>query len=328
LATVWADDGNLYTVMDDGGTDVTAPGALWRQSFARITGFPPRIHIAHVGDPNAPAPHTWKQIHRNPALYGGPLGPYYSIGLLAADHMLFATQQFDWDWQHNSQFTGLYGIGFSRDAGAHWRLVHKRFPAPLGNLEWVIRGRGGVYPDGYVYAIASEREFNASELFMGRTRPHRADITNPARWQWVSGFSQWHGQSWPRFARSFGLAVPVLGWPSHITYPQMSYDPPLHRYLLTFTFSYAGSPPGIWRAGADLVILEAPHPWGPFSFVAHEPEFGPSNGYAPGFPVKWISANGRDLWLKWSANFDGCASGLDCSGGYGFNYRRMHLDAG
>jgi hypothetical protein len=52
--------------------------------------------------------------------------------------------------------------------------------------------------------------------------------------------------------------------------------------------------------------------------------FGPSNGYDPGFPLSWISRNGRQLWLKWAANFDGCA-GLDCLGGYGFNYRELQL---
>ena len=41
--------------------------------------------------------------------------------------------------------------------------------------------------------------------------------------------------------------------------------------------------------------------------------------------MKWISGNGLDLWLIWSANFDGCASGLQCTAGYGFNYQRIHL---
>jgi hypothetical protein len=53
--------------------------------------------------------------------------------------------------------------------------------------------------------------------------------------------------------------------------------------------------------------------------------FGPSNGYDPGFPLSWISRNGRRLWLKWAANFDGCDARLDCSGGYGFNYRQLQL---
>lgn len=95
----------------------------------------------------------------------------------------------------------------------------------------------------------------------------------------------------------------------------MAQDAPLHRYLLTFTRSYGGSPPAIWQAGAELVILTGAHPWGPFSFVAREADFGPSNGYRAGFPLSWISRNGRDLGLKWAANFDACIPHLDCSGG-------------
>jgi hypothetical protein len=105
----------------------------------------------------------------------------------------------------------------------------------------------------------------------------------------------------------------------------MTYDAPLRRYLLTFTYSYSSQRPGLWNGGAELVILEAPSPAGPFSFVARSSEFGPSNGYGAGFPSQWISRNGRDLWLKWAANFAGCKRGLDCSGKYGFNVARVHL---
>lgn len=326
LPTVWADDGNQYTMMDDGGTDVQIAGGLWRQSLARITGTPPRIRFRHVGDPDTPPPHTYSQIRRDKTLWAGPLGPYYSSGLLAAGRVLYATQEKDWNWSANAAFAGLDGIAYSFDHGQHWQFANKPFPAPLGNLSWVIRGRGGHFQDGWVYAIATEREYNAGTMIMGRTRADVADLTDPARWQWVSGWTVANdGELWPVYSSSPGSAVPVLGWGSHITYPQMAYDSPIHRYLLTFTYSYAPTPPGIWRSGAELVILDAPHPWGPFSFVAHEPYFGPSNGYGAGFPLAWISRSGRDLWLKWAANFDGCATRLDCSAGYGFNYRRVHL---
>ncbi len=325
LPTVWADDGNQYTMMDDGGTDVQIPGGLWRQSVARITGRPPKIQLRHVGDPDDPPPHTLSQISKNGSLWSGPLGPYYSSGLLAANHVFYATQERNWNWNANGPFEGLQGIAYSLDRGRDWRSVNQAFPAPLGNLSWVIRGKGGYFQDGWVYAIATEREFNAGNMIMGRSRPDVADITNPSAWQWVSGWTTENDELWPVYSSSLSSAVPIMSWSSHITYPQMAYDSPIHRYLLTFTYSYASAPPGIWRNGSDLVILDAPHPWGPFSFVAHESYFGPSNGYGAGFPPAWISRNGRDLWLKWAANFDGCAKGLDCSAGYGFNYRRIHL---
>src|ERR1039457_5298070 len=42
LPTVWADDGDQYTMMDDGGTG-EPKGELWKQSLAQITGTPPQI---------------------------------------------------------------------------------------------------------------------------------------------------------------------------------------------------------------------------------------------------------------------------------------------
>jgi hypothetical protein len=323
LPTIWADDGDQYTMIDDGGTDEPA-GELWKQSLAQIVGTPPRISFAHVGDPQSPAPASLPQIMGNRSLWSGPLGPYYSSGLVQADHVLFATQQNDWSWGTNGLFAGLAGIAYSTDLGQHWTSAAKPFPAPLGNLNWVQRGRGGNYVDGYVYAIATEREFNATNLIMGRSRPDVADMTDPAKWQWMSGWQREKGVAWPVYSGSLSAAVPIASWPGHITYPQMSYDAPLHQYVLTFTHSYGAQPPAIWRWGSELDVLVAPHPWGPFSFVAREVNFGPSNGYAPGFPLSWISRDGRRLWLKWAANFDGCA-GLDCSGGYGFNYREMQL---
>jgi hypothetical protein len=325
LPTVWGDDGNEYTMMDDGGTDVPVAGGLWRQSLAQIAGTPPKLQFHYLGDRYSPPAHTFGQIHANPSLWTGPLGPFYSSGLVEANRVLFATQQYDWSWNTDGPFQGLEGIAYSLDRGRQWNFPAEHFPAPLGNLSWVVRGQGGFYPGGYVYAIGSEREFNASMLFMGRAKDDVADLTDPSKWQWASGWTVKYGAKWPAFSSSFANAVPVLSWSLHITYPQMAYDAPIRRYLLTFSFSYAPTPPAIWRNGAELVILEAPHPWGPFSFVAHEPEFGPSNGYGAGIPVGWISRNGRDLWLKWAANFDGCAPHLNCSGRYGFNYRRLHL---
>ncbi len=325
LPTIWADDGNQYAMVDDGGAGLGSSTAFWRNSLAEVIGSPPHIRIAHVGDPTQPPPATSAQIRRRPSLWTGPLGPYYSSGLVEAKGVFYATEQRRWNSGMNAPFTGLQAIAYSTDHGESWTSGARSFPAPLGNLSWVIRGKGGFYADGYVYAIASEREFNADHLILGRARPGPATMTDPAAWQWTSGFTGAPAERTPTWSSSSSAAAPIATWSQHITYPQMAYDSPLHRYLLTFTYSYKETVPGIWQDGAQLVILDAPHPWGPFSFVAQEPNFGPSDGYAPGIPLAWISRDGHSLWMKWSANFDGCAPGLDCSGAYGFNYRRLHL---
>jgi hypothetical protein len=327
LPTVWSDDGSTYVLMDDGGTDVPVSGGLWRQSLANVSGRPPNLRFRHVGDLTSPAAHTWPQIGGNPDNDDGPLGPYYSIGFAEAGGIFYATQQRDWNWSGNGPFTGLVGIVYSTNHGKTWRFPREAFPAPLGNLTFIDGGgRGGAYPDGYMYAIGTEREFNASRLLLGRVQLGVANVTDPSKWQWYAGSATVAGgASVPQWSGSVTAAVPILNWTNHITYPQMAYDPGLGRYLLTFTYSYSSVPPAVWKNGAELVIAEAPGPAGPFSFVATSREFGPSNGYGAGFPSQWISRDGRTLWLKWAANFAGCAKGIDCSGVYGFNVAQVRL---
>jgi hypothetical protein len=188
LPTVWSEDGGTYVLMDDGGVDVPLPRGIWRQSFARISGRPPHLRFKHVGDPTSPAPHTWSQIGGHRDRDSGPLGPYYSIGFVEAAGTFYATLQRNWNWGANGLFTGLTGIAYSRDHGGIWRIVRKPFPAPLGNLNFIDGAApGGRYPDGYVYAIGTEREFNASRLVLGRVRTGAANITDPSRWQWFAG---------------------------------------------------------------------------------------------------------------------------------------------
>jgi hypothetical protein len=327
LPTVWSEDGSTYVMMDDGGVDPPKRGGIWRQSLARITGPPPALRFTHVGNPFAPAPRTWSEIGGDHDRDDGPLGPYYSIGFTEAGGVFYATQQRDWNWGSNAGFTGLAGIAYSTNRGRTWRFANKSFPAPLGNLTFVLadgKGRGPAQ-DGYLYAIGTEREFNASQMILGRVRPGVANVTDPARWQWFARPQSGVAGAAPAWSPSLTSAVPVMSWNQHVTYPQMTYDAPLHRYLLTFTYSYSSNVPAVWRSGAELVILESPTPWGGFSFVARSRMFGPSNGYGAGFPGQWISADGRTLWLKWAANFDGCAPRMDCTGKYGFNVAKVGL---
>ena len=327
LPTIWSDDGSTYVLMDDGGTDIQVSGGLWRQSFAKVTGAPPNLRFRNVPVSTSPAPHTWAQIGGNPDNDDGPLGPYYSIGFAEAGGIFYATQQRNWNWSANGRFTGLVGIAYSKNHGKTWQFPQRSFPAPLGNLNFVDGGGpGGAYPDGYMYAIGTEREFNASRIVLGRVQTGVANVTDPAHWQWYAGATAGAGgASVPRWTTSLSAAAPVLNWASHITYPQMAYDPGLRRYLLTFTYSYRSKVPAVWKGGAQLVIAESANPWGPFSFVATSRNFGPSNGYGAGLPSQWMSRDGRTLWLKWAANFAGCAKGLDCSGVYGFNVAEVRL---
>jgi len=59
--------------------------------------------------------------------------------------------------------------------------------------------------------------------------------------------------------------------------------------------------------GTELMIYDAPHPWGPFSLVHHEAiwESVDMNPYCPRIPLKWLqtSAEGLAGWLQFSGSY-------------------------
>jgi hypothetical protein len=83
-------------------------------------------------------------------------------------------------------------------------------------------------------------------------------------------------------------------------------------------------------------FYEAPAPWGPWRHLhsidyGHFPWHGPKSpvakhgGYAPTMPSKFISADGRDLWLQSNWFFPAASYG---GRAYSFGLRRVRLDPG
>ncbi len=244
LATSSLSADSLYVLINDGGVGTSQP-ARWRNSLAQVTGLPGNLTFTNVGDPG-PA-RTYADVDSNEDRLGGVLGSYYSNGFTAVGGVLYATQVLNYDWNANAPWNGLAGIAYSTDQGQTWKSPGKPFAGPTGNLNFVQYAPNATGPQGYVYAIATEREFNASTLILGRTRGDVADITDPSRWQWASGTHTSGGKTQTTWTTSIARARPVLTWSDHITYPRMTYDPGLQRYLLTFSFSYSTVLPGSGR---------------------------------------------------------------------------------
>jgi hypothetical protein len=213
-------------------------------------------------------------------------------------------------------------------------------------------------------------QFNATQVFLGRMsvgspEQHYQEVSDPLRWEWFAGFDSNNRPTWIRASEKLlphairSLSYPRTGksgcaagaqeecllWgpagseSGHVNYPHMAYDAALHRYLLTFTDWYYRDfkPPSekgpMVQGGAEAIVLEAPDPWGPWSFVIRSPYLGSGNGYGPSFPVQWEgprTPTGQDLWMVWAANFAGCGKPLlvpadQCQGVYGMNLRRLHF---
>jgi len=212
-------------------------------------------------------------------------------------------------------------------------------------------------------------QFIARYLYLARMAPgtpehHYEEVVNPLNWEWFAGFDRSDQPTWvaandaqlaakirslssPRDGRA-GCGANTerclfwnqpAGGAGHVNYPHMAFDAALQRYLLTFTDYYYRDiqPPSekgpMVQGGSELILLEAPHPWGPWSFVLRTPYLGSGNAYGPSVPVQWHrqrTDTGQDLWMIWAANFSGCGKPLLvpanlCQGVYGMNLQRLHL---
>jgi hypothetical protein len=76
----------------------------------------------------------------------------------------------------------------------------------------------------------------------------------------------------------------------------ITYDPPLRKYLMCVTDGW----PGV--EDMNSYLLEADDITGPYHLITFMAEFG-RQGYFLTFPSKFIGADGRSVWLSYSANF-------------------------
>jgi hypothetical protein len=75
------------------------------------------------------------------------------------------------------------------------------------------------------------------------------------------------------------------------------YIAPLDVYILPQWYLLYGSRGSRPNLGATrLEFHEAPAPWGPWSLF-HAEDFEPQGWYNPSIPSKYISRDGRHLWL-------------------------------
>jgi hypothetical protein len=89
-----------------------------------------------------------------------------------------------------------------------------------------------------------------------------------------------------------------------VSLPDMVYVGSIRRYLLlTWRLHKNFSP----RDGTELMIYDAPHPWGPFTLVHQEAswESVEMTPYCPRLPLKWLQTEDHALvgWIQFSGNW-------------------------
>lgn len=287
----WADDGEIYASAGDPNWGETGSGL----DVEKFSGGPTDYKIS--------------KVHQmNDYLGWGGDGPKPS-GMICVDGILYLSHQnmlrtrvppFSLVSQHGSDAQVVY----STNKGHFWVPTLANISTPMfpghkfGGPAFVNFGQNNANArDEYVYAASSDQWDNGSNLRLGRVP--KDSIMRREAWEWVCAFTP-SGE--PAWHHDLNESVPVFSLHRWLGLPELVYLAGIKRYLLL-----------TWRLhsdfslddGTDLVIFEAPEPWGPFSLVHYEEywEGKAYNPYCPRIPLKWMAGDGLSGWLQFSGSW-------------------------
>jgi hypothetical protein len=277
----WGDDDALYTAYGDGsGFEPFVPEKL-SLGFAKVTGTP----SAFTGE-NLRAP-TLEQRG------GGQRGRKAS-GLLCVDAVLYL-------WARNATNSQL---AWSEDHGATWRWADWKFTNSFGCPTFVNFGRNNVgAPDQFVYVFSPDSDSAyavVDRLVLARVP--RTKIRERAAYEFFTGRDG--GQAaWSPDVVGRGAAFSA----ARMCYRAgVCYSPALKRFMLVQPIPAPASRDQSGkidtRFAGGLGIYDAPAPWGPWTTAFFTAQWDVGPGDSASFPTKWMSTDGKTLYLV----FSGC----------------------
>jgi hypothetical protein len=273
----WADDDAQYTAYGDGsGFEPPVPDKL-SLGFARIVGTHDDFTGLNIRS-------TTGERSGN-----GASGQKAS-GMLMVDRVLFV-------WVRNA---GNSQLAWSCDLGKTWTWCGWRFELGFGCPTFLNFGRNYAGArDGYVYIYSPDGESAyrpADSMVAARVPKER--ITERDAYEFFKGLG---GDGEPRWTTNIAERGAIFRNPASCGRSSISYNAGLKRYLWCQTL-----PGGDSRFQGGFGIYDAPEPWGPWTKVYFTERWDVGPGETCSFPTKWMSANGKTLYLVFSG--DDCFS--------------------
>lgn len=165
--------------------------------------------------------------------------------------------------------------------------------------------------DGYIYVYApnGNTEGTMNELVM--LRVPKGKLLDRANYEYFAGRSSDGRAKWTRDIESRQVVHTFpRGWVNKLVHPyawhpSVVYNAPLGIYMMV-NWGMGTTSGGVWFGKPSyLGFWTAPNPWGPWIQVHEETAWLPENdtkarAYQPQIAPKWISADGKSLWLVWT----------------------------
>jgi hypothetical protein len=301
----WGADGRLYSPFMDGTCNGVrafgAEGPYTELGAAVISGSDPRRLTLRCSS----------RVDTHP----GWDGRYASASLVRGRAWYYGSYLLDRAPATGAPECGNYcrmgpfvGFDVSTDGGASWRRTRHTAADPLfralGALHAVDLGRdGGSRRDAYLVGHGGPRAnwLAGDDLYLVRFRPSPGTVDD---------------------RRSY-VVRRLLHAPGHLGSASITYDAPLRTYLLWVTTpEHRPDTSG----PLDTMLLESRHLRGPWRLVQYLRGFGPQAYFAT-TPSRFISRDGRTLWLSYSANYQpGSPPGDPPGSAYAWVLRELRLN--
>jgi hypothetical protein len=268
----------MYTTYGDGPGFNRAPKIEMTIGFAKIAGSPPEITAEDIiSDADTPG--------------GGGRNGIKSSGLLMVDHIL-------WMFVRNYKVNGDYRhsrLAWSKDYEKTWTWADWHFSDTFGCPEFIQYGpnyRGA--RDSYVY-IVSQANNDAYEYSpdVVMSRVPSGKVSDRAAYEFFAGLN---AKGKPNWSADVAQRKPVFTDSRGVMRISLNYNAALKRYIMTASHRVGEGP-----HNPSLGVFEAPEPWGPWTTAYYDDHWaGNDRVYHHKFPTKWMSGDGKTMWLLYS----------------------------
>ncbi|HEY2952672.1 MAG TPA: serine hydrolase, partial [Verrucomicrobiae bacterium] len=267
----WAEDDALYTAYGDGrGFEPFAPEKL-SLGIARIAGTPQDFVGENIRCATAEAT-------------GDGAAGKKASGLLMVDGVLYL-------WARNA---GNSQLAWSTDHARTWTWADWKFTNSFGCPTFLNFGKDYAGArDAYVYVFShdSNSAYLPADCFV-LARVPKERIRDRAGYEF---FQRLDAHAQPLWTRDMARSGAVFRHTGRCYRSSISYSAALKRYLWCQTL-----PGGDGRFAGGFGIFDASEPWGPWTTVFFTMDWDVAPGETQSFPTKWMSDDGRKLWLVFS----------------------------
>jgi len=307
----WASDGKMYSPWTDGTVNGLSSGSGGKDAttgYATIIGDDP-LHLVVTNQAvykSDPSPYA-SRYPCGSLVYNG-VWYYGTYCLHPAGSVKHEGISYNWPW-----LGPFVGFRYSTDFGKTWTQTPctpakplfgeqalKGEPVKIGSPHFVDFGKNMEHsPDGKAYFVAHgasdgvNRRYGynswitGDEIYLARVTPSIENINDASKYEFFDGTG---------WTKDFSKIKPIAAWRDHMGCVTMTYNAPLKKFLLCVTDG--GNTTGKYHT----YILESDKITGPFKMAQYLHHFG-EQGYFVNIPSKFISADGKTMWLCYSANY-------------------------